>query len=91
MSVRERLDDALFLWKHGRKSGAWIQVLIAAAPTSGKRFPKQSDSAAFRSFIREVTRSVITGAFAANPLRTHLGNCRLSHHLPRTIPEPIDS
>lgn len=40
MSVRERIEDAKALWETGRKEGAFIQILIAAAATARKRYPK---------------------------------------------------
>jgi len=60
MSVRERLEDAKFLWEKGRKEGAWIQVLIAAAATSRQRFPAKGDGEAFRQFIKEVTPTIVS-------------------------------
>jgi hypothetical protein len=59
MSVRARIEDALLLWQNGRKHGAWIQVLIAAAATSRIRFPRPAtDREAFTAFIREVTPTI---------------------------------
>ncbi|MCI0627617.1 MAG: hypothetical protein L0387_39205 [Acidobacteria bacterium] len=65
VGVRERLEDALILWERGRKHGAWIQVLIAAAATSRVRFPAMKDGDAFRAFIREVTPTIIHGTAPA--------------------------
>ena len=67
MSVRQRLEDALLLWKYGRKQGAWIQVLIAAAATSRMRFPNKKDGEAFRAFIREVTPILLDANAPAVP------------------------
>jgi hypothetical protein len=68
MSVRQRLDDARFLWNDGRKEGAWIQVLIAAAATSRMRFPgEKDDNKAFRAFIREVTPTILNANASATP------------------------
>lgn len=67
MSVRERLEDAVLLWKSGRKTGAWIQVLIAAAATSRARFPDKGDREAFCAFIREVTPTIFKATAAAIP------------------------
>jgi hypothetical protein len=67
MSVRQRLDDALFLWNNGRKEGAWIQVLIAAAATSRMRFPKKKEGEAFRAFIREVKPTILDANARAVP------------------------
>jgi hypothetical protein len=58
MSIRERLEDAILLWTHGRKHGAWIQVLIATAATSRRRFPNKRDGEAFKAFVREVTPTI---------------------------------
>jgi hypothetical protein len=40
MSERDRIDDAVLLWKHARREGAFISILIAAAATARKRYPK---------------------------------------------------
>jgi hypothetical protein len=40
MSVRERVDDAVCLWKNGRKYGALLCLLVAVSATSRKRYPK---------------------------------------------------
>jgi hypothetical protein len=72
MSVRERLEDAKFLWEKGRKQGAWIQVLIAAAATSRHRYPTEKDGEAFRKFIREVTPTIIHGTAPAIPGGIHV-------------------
>ncbi|MGH9549104.1 MAG: hypothetical protein ACRD3W_07015 [Terriglobales bacterium] len=49
------------MWNHDRKSGVWIQVLIATAATSRQRFPAMSDGDSFRAFVREVTRTIVDG------------------------------
>lgn len=67
MSIRERLEDAKLLWENGRKQGAWIQVLIAAAATSRQRFPTKHNGEAFRAFIREVTPTIIDATAPAIP------------------------
>ena len=67
MSVRDRLEDAVVLWRQGRKSGAWIQVLIAAAATSRERFPSMKDGEAFRAFVREITPTIVDSKSAAIP------------------------
>lgn len=40
MSVRERVDDAVVLWKNGRKYGAMLCLLVAVAATARKRYPE---------------------------------------------------
>lgn len=62
MSVRKRLEDARVLSASGSRDGAFIQVLIAAAATSRKRYPhpKYPDNVAFKSFIYD-EMGVITG------------------------------
>jgi len=73
MSVRKRLEDAKLLWENGRKEGAWILVLIAAAATSRLRFPNaKSDNEAFRAFIREVTPTIVDPSKPAIPGGIHV-------------------
>ena len=67
MSVRERLEDAMVLWEHGRREGAWIQVLIAAAATSRVRFPNKKDGEAFKAFIRQITPTIFDGSIPPLP------------------------
>lgn len=40
MSIRDRIEDAKLLWRDGRKEGAFIQILITAAATARKRYPR---------------------------------------------------
>lgn len=67
MTVRDRLEDASLLWGHNRRHGAWIQILIATAATSKKRFPQLKDGESFRKFIRQVSRTIITGDSSLSP------------------------
>ena len=73
MSIRERIDDALALWKAGRKEGAWLLGIAAAAATSRKLYPhpQHTDHDALTRFIRDVMSSVIAATAVAN--RTDLG------------------
>ncbi len=65
MSIKARIEDAEVLWQHGRKEGAWVLALIAAAATSRKRYPKPiKDNEAFKSFIREVLPTFMVNAEA---------------------------
>ncbi|MFQ5806230.1 MAG: hypothetical protein ACE5I3_07265 [Phycisphaerae bacterium] len=62
MSVKDRIEDAEILWQHGRKEGAWVLGLIAAAATSRKRYPRPTpDNQAFKSFIRDVVPTLMYG------------------------------
>src|SRR5437868_2893436 len=56
MSIRARVEDALLLWDNGRKEGAFLNVLIATAATSRRRFPDRkhvSDRDAFVQFLEK--------------------------------------
>lgn len=60
MSIRDRVDDALLLWNSGRKEGAFLNILVAVAATSRRRFPdrkKVRDGEAFIRFL-EASHSV---------------------------------
>lgn len=64
MSIRERLEDARILASASRQAGAFIQVLIAAAATSKKRYPSAmwDDGDAFKNFIYDELGIIRTGA-----------------------------
>ena len=56
MSIRARIEDALLLWENGRKEGAFLNVLIAVAGTSRRRFPDRkvvTDRDAFIQFLEK--------------------------------------
>jgi hypothetical protein len=56
MSIRARIEEAMFLWKHGRVDGAFLNALVAVAATSRRRYPKAtypSDRAAFEQFLTD--------------------------------------
>jgi hypothetical protein len=62
MSVRDRLEDARVLFAAGRRQGAFVAVLIAAAATSRKQYSREEwdDNESFRNFIHD-EMGVITG------------------------------
>lgn len=63
MDIKTLIDDAEHLWAEGRKEGAWVQALIAAAATAKKRYPKpMPDGKAFKSFICDVAPVIVTGS-----------------------------
>jgi hypothetical protein len=54
MSIRSRIDDAVFLWKHNRFEGAFLSVLAAVSATSRRQFPKPiGDRKAFEDFLKQ--------------------------------------
>jgi hypothetical protein len=62
MSIKAHVEDAELLWRHGRKEGAWVSALVAAAATSRKRYPKPiHDNKAFKDFIRDILPTLISG------------------------------
>lgn len=40
MSIKDRLAEADLLWKHGRREGALLSVLVAVAVTARITFPE---------------------------------------------------
>lgn len=77
MSVTARLEDAKLLYDHGRHEGALLSVLVAAAGTSRRRFPrgtqsrrnpktKMGDGEAFETFVAEEMQRVGTCAVYFN-------------------------
>ena len=77
MSIADRLEEARLLWSQGRKEGAFIMILIAAAATSRKRYPRETlswakkkndgtrkemeDGEAFKRFILDEMGDIIGG------------------------------
>ena len=53
MGIRERVEDAMILWEHGRLTGAFLNALIAVAATARKECPDRSigDRQCFESFL----------------------------------------
>lgn len=69
MSIKSRVEDAMVLWNAGRKEGAWVLALVAAAATSRKRYPKpqiKTDREAFTAFIRDITMTLVYGKPASD-------------------------
>jgi hypothetical protein len=71
MSIKARLEDAMILWDQGRKEGAWALVLIAAAATSRKRYPRpMKDNDSFKRFIHDVQGTIVQGEHPSPPMDT---------------------
>lgn len=52
MGVKARVQDAVFLWEHGRREGALLVALVAVAATARSRFPRpMRDQDAFEKFL----------------------------------------
>jgi len=54
MSIRARVEDALFLWENNRPEGAFLSALAAVAATARRQFPDRNavgDRAAFERFL----------------------------------------
>jgi len=63
MSVRDRIDDGMFLWEAGRREGAFLSVLAAVAATAKRRYPKKTDRQAFEDFLAEASPARISVEF----------------------------
>jgi len=62
MSIKSRVEDAIVMWNAGRKEGAWVFALIAAAATSRKRYPRPiKDNESFKAFIQDITMTLVYG------------------------------
>lgn len=63
MSVRKRLEEARLLMSAGNKEGALTLVLVAAAATARKRYPKEmwGDGHAFKNFIYDEMGVITNG------------------------------
>lgn len=59
MSIRKRIEDAIFLWQNDHFEGALLSALIAIAATARLRYPdrnKVKDKEAFEKFFNESNR-----------------------------------
>ncbi len=74
MSIRSRLEDATILFSAGRREGAFVQVLVAAAATSRKRYKQDEwdDAESFKNFIYDEL-GVITNGMKYNVAFPFLG------------------
>lgn len=62
MSIRDRVEDAEFLWKSNRREGAWILAMVATAATARKRYPRpMPDNESFKTYVHDVILTIITG------------------------------
>jgi hypothetical protein len=69
MSIKARLEDAIVLWDQGRREGAWTLVLIAAAATSRKRYPRpMKDNESFKRFIGDIEGTIVSGQYPWAPM-----------------------
>jgi hypothetical protein len=66
LSIKTRIEDAEHLWAEGRKEGAWVQALIAAAATARRRYPRpKPDNQSFKSFICDIAGVIMSGKVGA--------------------------
>ncbi len=61
MSIRARVENALFLYESGRYEGAFLNVLIAVAATARREFPGRSigDRECFEKFLEKQHRGIL--------------------------------
>jgi hypothetical protein len=52
MSINARVEDALFLWEHGRMEGAFLSAITAVAASARRQFPNRKDVKDRESFER---------------------------------------
>jgi hypothetical protein len=65
MSIRTRIEDALFLYKNGRYEGAFLTALVAVAATARREDPdqKMGDRESFEAFLDKRRRGVLRVEF----------------------------
>ena len=54
MSIRARVEDAVFLWEHGRLEGGFLSALVAVAASARRQFPDRkaiNDRESFERFL----------------------------------------
>jgi len=65
MSIRNRVEDALFLHQNGRYQGAFLTALVAAAATARRELPdkKIGERESFEAFLDKRWRGVLKVEF----------------------------
>ena len=65
MSIRRRVEDALFLYQNERYEGAFLNALVAVAATARREDPTRSlgDRECFETFLNNKWRGVIKVEF----------------------------
>jgi len=61
MSIRARVEDALFLYQSGRYEGAFLSALVAFAATARYEAPERSlsDRECFEKFLNKRHRGIM--------------------------------
>jgi hypothetical protein len=61
MSIRARVEDALFLYQSGRYEGAFLNALVAVAATARRESPERSlsDRECFEKFLDKRQRGIM--------------------------------
>jgi hypothetical protein len=52
MGIRERVEDAMILWKSGRREGAFLLALVSVAATARREQPSEGDRVRFEAFLK---------------------------------------
>lgn len=65
MSIKRRVEDALFLYRHKRYEGAFMNILVAVAASARRECPnhKITDRDCFEQFLSKRWRGVIAVEF----------------------------
>jgi hypothetical protein len=89
VSVKERLEDARFLYENDRRIGAFLNVLVAVAATSRKRYAPETirtDREAFETFVQDEMLVISDGGLGRLVLR--VPNAGLREFPDDTVPFP---
>ena len=54
MNIRRHIEDALFLWKTGRRESAMLLAVVAVAATARKEMPTARDREAFEALAKRI-------------------------------------
>jgi hypothetical protein len=92
VTISDRIEDANFLWRNGRKEGAFLSVLIAVAAAASAKYPTLRDRERFEKFVRASSNVRLSVEFRGyiHPLETvfyKFLRCELVHEggLPQDI------
>ncbi len=56
--IRDKIQDAIVLWKNDRKESAFLLAVVCVAALSKKRYPLEKDGEAFKKTFRDFERNI---------------------------------
>lgn len=63
VGAADRIDDAVFLWRSGRREGGLLLACVAIAARARREYPREEDRVGFTTIVREAQSAQISVEF----------------------------